>query len=618
MLRYIVQVLFLAALPALAQVNGYARLSGISGTTLYVGSANETFASFAAGKQVVVMQMQDDVIGSNTGNNAAFGDLGDIRSTGLFEVRQVVSVTRAGPTLTEVTLDRTLGNTYNFGENASVQAITLELLGGGGDFTTTAAITALAWNGTLGGVVAVHVEGTLTLAHNITADGAGFRGGVRDSNTSGTCEVATFLSAKTDRFAYKGEGIYRSTTPAWEAAKGKILNGGGGGNDHNGGGGGGGNYTAGGLSGPGYGCGAGHAGGLGGIALGAHVTAQRVFMGGGGGGGEGNNNVSTDGGNGGGIVLIKAAALRTTGTCGGRRISADGANVPIAGNDGGGGGGAGGSIVLQVDNYDISGSCLLTVRANGGTGGTVNDAAIHGGGGGGGQGAVVFSTGIPGGNVTVSTNNGAGGCNNNSNPCNSFAGSGSGTNGSGLVGNGFTPLPVELLSFQAIADGDRVAVTWSTATERDNDYFAVERSTDGSGWQEVARLSGAGTTHTTSFYRAYDQEPFPGLSYYRLQQVDRDGRSTLSPAVTVRFNGSAGILRVFPNPASDRVTVHYQGTSDPAVLRMLNDMGQTVGPDRAIQAGSTGIDLSGYAPGCYTIVLATDERVLHQRIVVRR
>lgn len=346
-------VLLLCVASVTAQINGYARLSGISGNTLFVEQENESAATFAAGKAVLVMQMQDDVIGGNTANDATFGNLHDIRSAGLYEVRTIASVERILGDLVSLELEQPLANTYHFGENASVQAVTFELLGGGGDFTTSADITALPWNGQLGGVLAFEVDGVLTVAHNITADNAGFRGGTRDVSASGACDVTTFRSVDTDRFAFKGEGIYRLTNANWETARGKVLNGGGGGNEHNGGGGGGGNFTAGGLAGPGWNCGAGQAGGLGGIALGGHITAQRVFMGGGGGGGEGNDNVSTNGGQGGGIILIKAHQVRTVGTGAGVRVSADGAGVPASGNDGAGGGGAGGpsSSMLLTSSY---------------------------------------------------------------------------------------------------------------------------------------------------------------------------------------------------------------------------------------------------------------------------
>lgn len=603
---------------AQAQVNGYALITAISGTTLSIGAASEVGAPFLSGKQVVVMQMQDDVIGGNTGNNATFGDLASIQQAGRFEVRTISTVNRdmfGAPV--DMVLDAPLSISFNTGGNSRVQAITMEQLGGGGHFTTTADITALPWNGDLGGVVAVQVQGTLTLAHSITADGAGFRGGARDGNTAGTCDVTTFITAADDRYAAKGEGIYRNTNINWAEAKGKILNGGGGGNDHNGGGGGGGNYTAGGLAGPGWDCGAGHAGGLGGIALSGHIAADRIFLGGGGGGGEGNNNVSTDGGNGGGIVLIKAGTLRTTGTCSGIRISSDGGDVGNSGNDGAGGGGAGGTIVLQVDQFDLGASCPLTVRANGGNGGRVNDGGTHGAGGGGGQGAVIFSGTAPTSNITVQTNNGTGGCNNSSTPCNSQAANGSGSNGGGIFQVFSGPLPIELLSFQAIPVSARVDLSWATASETSNAFFTVERSADAVMWESVTHLPGAGTSLQPLQYRTSDERPLPGLSYYRLRQTDLDGTTSVHPMVPVRFRTDTDALVAFPNPAANSVTLVHGEVGPDVALFVVDAAGRALQLPVVLGGLQQVLDVRQLPAGQYMAVLQDGSSIRRTRFVVQ-
>ncbi len=247
----LLSLLVLLAAPLAAQVNGYARVSAISGTELTVANVNEGSALFEAGKQLVIMQMQDDVIGGNTGNNSSFGDLASIGSAGLYEVRTIESVTRIGDVLTTIILDAVPQNTYNLGSNSRVQVVTFELLGAGGDFTTTANIPAVTWNGQRGGIVAIQVQGTLTLAHTIHADGRGFAGGAAVQTTAGGCDLTTYRAAASARYAFKGDGIYLATDANYAAGLGKLLNGGGGGNDQNGGGGGGGNYTAGGNAGPG-------------------------------------------------------------------------------------------------------------------------------------------------------------------------------------------------------------------------------------------------------------------------------------------------------------------------------------------------------------------------------
>jgi hypothetical protein len=126
------------------QINGYAKVTAINGgaTTLTVTNVNETAHTFTVGGNVIVMQMQDDVIGTNTTNISTFGNLGSIANGGNFEIRTITSRLPAVGTPTSITLNAGLINTYNVGANSSVQLITFRNMGV--NFTTTANITGLA------------------------------------------------------------------------------------------------------------------------------------------------------------------------------------------------------------------------------------------------------------------------------------------------------------------------------------------------------------------------------------------------------------------------------------------------------------------------------------------
>lgn len=599
-------------------VNAYAEITAISGTVLTVGTSAESVTSFAAGKDVVIMQMQDNVIGTNTANNSSFGDLSAIQQAGRYTVRRIASVTRSGPTLTSITLTAAPGVTFNTGTNCAVQAITHELLGAGGNYTVASAMApSMAWNGAIGGVLAFQVGGTLTVGANITADAVGFRGGARDRfNYTSPCNTTDYVwsgtAAGTEYFATKGEGIHKNTSVALTDGRGKMINGGGGANQINAGGGGGGNYTAGGSAVLGWSCVA-DAGGIGGIALTSHINASRVFMGGGGGGGEGNDDVSTDGANGGGIILIKAAQLRTTGTCA-VRISADGGTASNSGNDGAGAGGAGGSIVFQVPSYSFAGTCPLTIRANGGDGGSVN-SSTHGGGGGGGQGTVIFSTPVPTGSVTVQTNNGTGGC--NQTPCVGRAGSGGGLNGAGVMASSTGGLPIELLAFNAEPQEHQVKAVWITATEHDNAYFTVERSRDLIVWEAVVELPGAGTSTSELHYTAMDAAPWPNTSYYRLRQTDIDGTTEVFQPVAVDMGNTGTGMVIFPNPASASLTVVYADLGNNTAVRIIDGLGRTVPVPIRRYEGRAELDLSFLTAGAYMVSLDHNGTQQAQRLLVQ-
>ncbi|MFN8712452.1 MAG: hypothetical protein ACK5Z2_06335 [Bacteroidota bacterium] len=165
-------------LPVSAQtiLNAYAKVTGItSGNTIItVSNVNETNHTFNVGEQVIVMQMQDDVIGSNTSNTSSFGNLSSIANAGNYEVRTITAKTPATGTPTSITLNGALTYTYNTGANASIQVITFRNLGV--NYTTVGNITGLAWDGNIGGVIALQVSNDLTLNHSISANGIGFRG----------------------------------------------------------------------------------------------------------------------------------------------------------------------------------------------------------------------------------------------------------------------------------------------------------------------------------------------------------------------------------------------------------------------------------------------------------
>ena len=603
-------------LMAAAQViNGYAEVTSISGTTFQIGNIDESGDSFEDGDYVIIMQMQDDVIGA-TGNNASFGDLGGIESAGLYEVRQIASHTESGTSVTSITVSGALGNTYNTGNTSSVQLITFPVLGNP-HHTTTGNYIARDWDGSIGGVLALDVHGTLTLAHSLSANETGFRGGDRDTHSSGSCDANLYKSPTTNKSANKGESIFKVQAASMVSGRGKILNGGGAGNEHNAGGGGGGGYTAGGQGGPGWNCGT-NAGGLGGIELGPYVSESRIFMGGGGGGGEGNNSVSTNGGDGGGIILIRADEIATASTCAGVSLSANGGSVGDAGNDGGGGGGAGGTILIETDAWNIHVDCFITVESNGGDGGTVGHWASHGGGGGGGQGTVIYSIAEPTMNTTTTTNNGNGGCNNNT--CSSVAASGAGFNGIGILQGLSGPLPVELISFDAREDGAamKAIIEWITASEMNNDYFIVEHSTNGLDWEDAIFQDGAGNSSSVLKYEVVHDEPVKGANYYKLRQVDFDGTESYSQIRLVQIKGSTEpVLEIFPNPSTDRMVRVVLREGEIQRIRIVNGMGAIMLDQRAYESNEEELNCQGMAKGTYVVLVETSVGKMTKKLILR-
>lgn len=95
------------------------------------------------------------------------------------------------------------------------------------------------------------------------------------------------------------------------------------------------------------------------------------------------------------------------------------------------------------------------------------------------------------------------------------------------------PLPIELLSFTATPNGNSNLLKWSTATETNNDYFAIEKTGDGISWTEIGRVVGAGNSTHILNYQFSDNNLIAGVSYYRLKQVDYNGQYTYSNIVAI-------------------------------------------------------------------------------------
>ncbi len=421
-------------------------------TSVVLGAASGLAHAIAAGDLLLIIQMQDAVINSTNSSSYGSGAAGigsgatSLASSGLFEF---VTATNAVPT-SGGTLQFTgsgpsggLLNTYTLNAYSSTQGQQTYQVIRVPQFTSatlSSGLLPLAWNGAVGGVLAIDVSSQLTLGGTVAADALGFRGAGGKILAGGTGANTDYLTLATDATnGSKGEGIagtprylapatITTTTTATNTgveglpngsyARGAPGNAGGGGtdghpsgNDYNSGGGAGGNGGAGGLG--GYGWNSFVAlnstdGGFGGAAFPASTSA--LVMGGGGGAGTTNDGSyyisSTDhsadcgntctgiyssGGTGGGIIIVHTGSAVGTGT-----ITANGQSTLSTDNDSTGGAGAGGSILFFANSGTLSG---LTVSANGGSAGDAwpEEAPAgfpgqrHGPGGGGGGGVILLS-----------------------------------------------------------------------------------------------------------------------------------------------------------------------------------------------------------------------------------
>jgi hypothetical protein len=172
-----------------------------------------------------------------------------------------------------------------------------------------------------------------------------------------------------------------------------------------------------------------------------------------------------------------------------------------------------------------------------------------------------------------------------------------------------TPLPVQLTRFTAVAAGSDALLNWETAQELNNQRFDVERSLDGATFAAIGTLPGRGTTALPSTYHYRDAGAGTrpaGVRYYRLRQLDYDGKATLSPVRTVRFDQPATGVALYPNPSPGAPTLDLRALPAGAyTVQVLETTGRLV-HQATYQPGQAILPLAGLPAGAYFVKIQGD------------
>jgi hypothetical protein len=181
------------------------------------------------------------------------------------------------------------------------------------------------------------------------------------------------------------------------------------------------------------------------------------------------------------------------------------------------------------------------------------------------------------------------------------------------------PLPIELLAFQAEANGAVADLSWATATEANNSGFWVERSTAGNRYERLGFVNSLhGTTSEVSHYTFTDANPASGRNLYRLAQTDVDGTVTYSNVAEVFFGDAASAteatLGLFPNPTAGTLNLQL-----PSQFSTIGTYTVLDAAGRVAQAGQLNgqlqLSVQELTHGAYTLVVRTNEGMLTQRFV---
>ena len=178
-----------------------------------------------------------------------------------------------------------------------------------------------------------------------------------------------------------------------------------------------------------------------------------------------------------------------------------------------------------------------------------------------------------------------------------------------------TVLPAELKDFSVREANGKAMINWATTNEKDVDYFVVEKSTDGTTFTGIDTVKAKGNSTTIQQYASQDAQLKSGITYYRLKTVDLSKHNSYSKTVQLQIKETE--VRVFPNPAVEKITVSYTSASVDNI-RIYNTTGvllQQKKTDR--NSTQTSLDVSSYAKGIYYLVIENEREKTTRSFVVR-
>ncbi|TNF48584.1 MAG: T9SS type A sorting domain-containing protein, partial [Bacteroidetes bacterium] len=173
------------------------------------------------------------------------------------------------------------------------------------------------------------------------------------------------------------------------------------------------------------------------------------------------------------------------------------------------------------------------------------------------------------------------------------------------------PLPVELLDLAVeVINNEIVDISWSTSSEKNSDYFLVERTIDGINFEEIGTVAAAGNSEIRLEYQLTDLQPIAGISYYRLTQFDTDGTATAYPLQMAKIETE---VLIYPNPIQRGELINVMSSQEQLSYSLFDQTGRILW-DKVDQSSRI-LDL---APGTYFIhIESTNDGTIevHQVIV---
>jgi len=177
-----------------------------------------------------------------------------------------------------------------------------------------------------------------------------------------------------------------------------------------------------------------------------------------------------------------------------------------------------------------------------------------------------------------------------------------------------TPLPIELISFTGSNEGNRNLLKWATGSETNNDYFAIERSGNKNQFKTIGTVKGAGNSTQIVSYSFSDNNPFSGINYYRLKQVDYNNEFSYSQVISVRNNLADSHCFVYTGETAGNfmLSCNLSGNARAQILNMDGSILKVIKPTGN---SANKIDLHEFSNGLYVLKIIDGENIRNYKLI---
>ncbi|MEL6944279.1 MAG: T9SS type A sorting domain-containing protein, partial [Bacteroidota bacterium] len=157
---------------------------------------------------------------------------------------------------------------------------------------------------------------------------------------------------------------------------------------------------------------------------------------------------------------------------------------------------------------------------------------------------------------------------------------------------------------------NEVTLSWTTASEEENDYFQIEKSRDGQKFEAIGKVKGAGNSLEQRTYQFVDDAAKAGVNYYRLAQFDYNGTMEYHQVIAVAMKSKDAKVKIYPTLVNDELNVNLEGE---ATVSIMNISGALVKEIQIFNFAT--LDVSDLMTGTYFLVIKGESFVEALRMV---